>query len=199
MRKLIFFVGPAGAGKTTIAKALARKRRMAFLDMDTLLRPSAEVIMRISGNDPNDRDSFVYKTHCRDLGYRVTIDAALENVELGLDVIVVGPFTKEIENPLWLEQELKRINASSHDVDVMAIFVSLPDKELYRQRIQARGLEMDEWKLENWSEFSHSLVQRQIKWPLPASSVYYFDNSGQLTEEKFSLIEQFVFGDGHNG
>ncbi|MCR8632915.1 AAA family ATPase [Paenibacillus radicis (ex Xue et al. 2023)] len=198
MKKLIFFVGPAGAGKTTIAKALARKRRIAFLDMDTLLRPSAEVIMRVSGNDPNDRDSLVYKTHCRDLGYRVTMDAALENVELGIDVIVVGPFTKEIGNPLWVEQELERIGATRHDVDVKAIFVSLPDKELYRQRIEQRGLEMDEWKLANWSEFSHSLMQRQIKWPLPASSIHYLDNSGPLTENKISLVEQFVYGDGHD-
>ena len=99
MRKLIFFIGPAGAGKTTLAKAWAHKHGGAFLDMDTLLRPAAEAIMTLAGQDPNDRDSPTYKTYCRDLGYRITMDAALENLELGLDAIVVGPFTKELADP----------------------------------------------------------------------------------------------------
>lgn len=193
MRKLVFIIGPAGAGKTTIAKALSRKRRAVFVDMDTLLRPAAEKIMILSGQDPNDRDSLVYKTHCRDLGYRISMDAALENLELDLDVIVVGPFTKETADPLWLEEELARIGASANDVDVKAIFVYLPDNESYRKRIRERGSKLDEWKLENWSEFSRSLVSREIKWQLPASSILYWDNSGALSEEKLAAIERFVY------
>ncbi|MBP1155029.1 MULTISPECIES: AAA family ATPase [unclassified Paenibacillus] len=193
MRKLVFFIGPAGAGKTTLAKALAKKRRAAFFDMDTLLRPSAEAIMSLSGLDPDDRDSPLYKTRCRDLGYRVTMDTALDNVELGTDSFVVGPFTKESEDPQWIERELSRIGASLNDVDVKAVFVFLPNEELYRNRIQERGLPIDMWKLENWGEFSRSLVTRQIKWHVHASSVLYFDNSEQLSEEKLSLVERFVY------
>jgi predicted kinase len=193
MRKLIFFLGPAGAGKTTIAKALATKRRMSLFDMDTLSRPAAEVIMTLAGLDPNDRDSTVYKKHCRDLGYRVTMDTALENLELGLDVIVIGPFTKEMEDPLWLENELLRIGASLRDVDAKAIYLYLSDESIYRLRIAERGLEIDAWKLENWSIFSQSLTRREIKWNIPASSMLYFDNSEPLTHDKLSLIEQFVY------
>jgi adenylate kinase family enzyme len=194
LRKLVFFLGHAGAGKTTIAKALAHKRRAAFFDMDTLSRPSAEAIMSLSGLDPSDRDSLVYKTLCRDVGYRVTMDTALENVDLGTDSIIVGPFTKEIEDPEWIDRELYRIDASLNDVSVKAVFVTLPEEELYRQRIQARGSILDAWKLENWSEFSRSLVPRQMKWKLPSSSVLYFDNSGPFTEEKGLVIERFVYG-----
>lgn len=193
MRKLVFFIGPAGAGKTTLAKALAKKRRAAFFDMDTLLRPSAEAIMSLSGLDPDDRDSPLYKARCRDLGYRITMDAALDNVELGTDAFVVGPFTKESEDPQWIERELSRIDASFNDVDVKAVFVFLPNEELYRARIQKRGLTIDLWKLENWDEFSSSLVTRQIKWHLHASSILYFDNSEPLSEENLSLVEQFVY------
>ncbi|AJY74133.1 AAA family ATPase [Paenibacillus beijingensis] len=194
MRKLVFFLGPAGAGKTTLAKTLAKQRRAAFFDMDTLTRPAAEAIMTLLGQDPDDRDSPVYKRHCRDLGYRITMDAALENVELGTDAFVVGPFTKEIEDPLWHKQELARIGASPNDVDVKALFVFLPDDEHYRRRIQDRGSHLDEWKLSNWSRFSPSLIRRDIKWELPPSSILYFDNSGPLTEEKFAQIERFVYG-----
>src|SRR5665647_307340 len=106
MPKLVFFLGPAGSGKTTLAKTLIEKHHAAFFDMDTLARPAAEAIMTLSGLDPNDRDSPIYKQYCRDLGYRITMDAALENLHLGIDAFVIGPFTQELEDPLWLEQEL---------------------------------------------------------------------------------------------
>jgi hypothetical protein len=195
MRKLIFFLGPAGAGKTTLAKALAKKHHTAFFDMDTLLRPAAEAIMALSGLDPIDRDSPVYKVLCRDLGYRLTMDAALENVELGTDTFVVGPFTKETEDPFWLERELSRIGTSVRDIDVKAVYVFLPSKEHYRLRIKERGSALDTWKLENWNEFSCSLALRDIKWSLPISSTLYFDNSGPLSEEKISLLVRFVYGE----
>ncbi|GGG14386.1 AAA family ATPase [Paenibacillus abyssi] len=194
MRKLIFFIGPAAAGKTTLAKAFAKKHRTALLDMDTLLRPAAETIMTLSGHDPNDRDSPVYKQHCRDLGYRITMDAALENLDLHLDAYVVGPFTKEINDPQWLENELAKIGASLNDVDIKAVFVYLPDDQHYHQRITLRGSLLDVWKLENWDSFSPSLKRHEIKWKLPRHSILYFDNSGPLSESKLSIIEQFLNG-----
>ncbi|KPV55437.1 hypothetical protein QJ48_33155 [Paenibacillus sp. A3] len=193
MRKLVFFLGPAGTGKTTLAKALVRRRHAALFDMDTLSRPASEAIMTLSGLDPNDRDSDVYKIRCRDLGYRITMDAALENVDLGVNAFVIGPFTRELEDPAWPEKELLRIGASLNDVDVKAILVSLPGEQHYRERIRDRGLALDAWKLENWSEFSRSLAVREIRWKLPASSILSFDNAGPLTEEKLRLVERFIY------
>lgn len=193
MRKLLFFLGPAGAGKTTLAKAWARKRGGAFLDMDTLLRPAAEAIMTLAGQDPSDRDSPFYKTHCRDLGYRITMDAALENLELGLDTIVVGPFTKELADPLWLESELARIGAAVSDVCVRVIYVYLPSENAYQERIQARGSALDIWKLDNWQHFSPSLRRKEIQWRIDSSSVIYFDNSGPPSSEKVEVLEHFIY------
>jgi adenylate kinase family enzyme len=139
MRKIVFFLGPAGAGKTTLAKALAKRRRAALFDMDTLSRPASEAIMTLAGLNPEDRDSLIYKKHCRDLGYRITMDAALENVELGNDAFVIGPFTRETEDPDWLEAELSRIGASLRDVDVKVAFVHLTDTMGYYERIRQRG------------------------------------------------------------
>jgi predicted kinase len=194
MRKIVFFTGPAGAGKSTLAKILAKKHLTAYFDMDTLSRPAAETIMSISGLDPNDRDSPIYKKYCRDLGYRVTMDAALENMELGVDVFVIGPFTKELEDPQWLENELSKVGASMSDVEAKVIFIFLPDEKSYHLRILERGLASDAWKLENWSSFSQSLIQKEIKWNLTASSILYFNNSGPLTQEKLLLVEQFIYG-----
>jgi predicted kinase len=191
MPKLVFFLGPAGSGKTTIAKFMVKKLRAAFFDMDTLSRPAAETIMTLSGLDPNDRDSPIYKQHCRGLGYRITMDAALENLQLGVDAFVVGPFSKELEDPLWLEQELSKTGLTLEDVDVKAIFIYLPDDH-YRDRIKERGSALYVWKLENWCHFSQSLIRREIKWKLPPTSILYFNNAEPLTLERQSLIEKFI-------
>ncbi|MHA6484871.1 AAA family ATPase [Paenibacillus sp. strain BS8-2] len=192
MGKLVFFLGGAGAGKTTLAKALARRSHAALLDMDTLLRPAAEMIMKLSGLDPNDRDSAMYKSRCRDLGYRLTMDAAMENIELGTDVYVIGPFTQETANPFWLEDELSRIGASSSNVEVKVIIVTLPHNTKYRDRIEQRGSALDAWKLEHWDTFSKSLQPRDVQWPIPKSSILYFDNAGELSADKLTLVEQFI-------
>lgn len=194
MRKLIFFVGGAGAGKTTLAKALAKRRRAALFDMDTLSRPASEAIMILSGLDPSDRDSPVYKSNCRDVGYRLTMDAALENVDIGTDAVVVGPFTREIADSAWLESELSRIGASVHDVDVKVVVVGLKDPDLYRARIRERGSVLDAWKLDHWDEFSRSLTEvREVKWSLSEDSILYFDNSGPSSADKIALLERFAF------
>lgn len=193
MRKLVFFVGGAGAGKTTLAKAVAKRRGVAILDMDTVLRPAAVAIMTQAGLDPSDRDSIAYKTLCRDLGYRITMDAALENIAIGGDIFVIGPFTKETETPHWIEQELAAIGASLLDVDVKVVFVYLQNNKLHYERIVQRGSALDQFKLDNWTDFSHSLARRELKWNLPASSVLYFDNSNGLDEQSLAELERFVY------
>ncbi|QWU13431.1 AAA domain-containing protein [Paenibacillus sophorae] len=195
MNKLVFFLGGAGAGKTTLAKALAARRKAAFFDMDILLRPAAEAIMTLHGLDPADRDSADYKRLCRDLGYRITMDAALDNVKLDVDSIVVGPFTKEAEDEGWIARELSRIGRSLLDVEVKVVIVSLSDETLYKERITARSSKLDDWKLRNWDDFRSSLVSRTVKWPLPPSSILYFDNSGNDPARAADTIERFVYPD----
>ncbi|HEX7056654.1 MAG TPA: hypothetical protein VF260_05590, partial [Bacilli bacterium] len=154
-----------------------------------------EAIMTIVGQDPTDRDSPLYKKYCRDLGYRMTMDAALDNIALGCDAIVVGPFTREAENPAWLGKELARIEAAETAMDaiaVKALYVYLPEEEAYRQRLLNRNSALDRWKLKHWDEFRKSLKTREVRWPLPEESILYLDNSGPSTEEKLALVEQFV-------
>ncbi|AIQ63714.1 hypothetical protein PSTEL_12110 [Paenibacillus stellifer] len=196
MSKLVFFLGAAGAGKTTLAKALAERRKAAFFDMDVLLRPAANALMEQNGLDPDDRDSDAYKKLCRDLGYRITMDAALDNVGLNVDCLVVGPFTKEAADEGWISDELARIGRSLENVEVKVIIVSLSDEALYKKRILARNSRLDDWKLRHWDEFRSALGKCGVSWPLPASSVLHFDNSGTDPLLAADAIERFVYPEG---
>ncbi|KGE17007.1 AAA family ATPase [Paenibacillus wynnii] len=193
MNKLVFFLGPAGAGKTTLAKAVASRRKAAFFDMDILLRPAADVIMTMHGLDITDRDSVEYKKLCRDLGYRITMDAALDNIGLNTDVFVVGPFTKEASNTGWIESELSRIGRSLLDVEVKVVLVELANEELYHHRIQGRHSALDDWKMQHWGQFRASLGSRNVHWPIPASNVAYIDNSNPDIEATTLLVEHFIY------
>ncbi|OKP93928.1 AAA family ATPase [Paenibacillus sp. P32E] len=194
MNQLVFFLGPAGAGKTTLAKAVASRRKAAVLDMDILLRPAADVIMNMHGLDPDDRDSAEYKKLCRDLGYRITMDAALDNMGLECDVFVVGPFTKEAEDPGWISSELARIGRTLEEIEVKVVLVSLGNAELYRARIEGRHSPLDDWKFQNWEMFRTSLGSRTVSWPLPAENIIQIDNSNPDVQGAVDAVETFIFG-----
>lgn len=195
MRKLVFFVGGAGSGKTTIAKGITVKHHPVFLDMDTASRPASEKIMTLMGHDPDDRDSAAYKTLCRDLGYRLTMDSALENLEMGSDVFAIGPFTSEIGNPNWIHEELAKVGATVGDVEVKVVYVYLEDMAQYKKRIEDRGHKADEWKLAHWDEFAKRMKRTEVQWDLPGDSVIYFDNSQGTLEDNILSVERFIYGD----
>ncbi|ASA21454.1 AAA family ATPase [Paenibacillus donghaensis] len=192
MNKLVFFLGPGGAGKTSLAKAVATRRKAVVLDMDILLRPASDVIMTLHGLDPTDRDSAEYKQLCRDLGYRITMDAALDNLPLGTDILVVGPFTKEAEDPGWIESELARIGYTLQDVEVKVVLVKLANEALYRQRIIDRQSPLDDWKLEHWDQFRLALGSRTVAWPLPPAHITVIDNSNPDMSAAAAAVEHFM-------
>lgn len=193
MNKLVFFLGPAGAGKTTLAKKVAKRRKAAIFDMDILLRPAADAIMTMHGLDPSDRDSTEYKRLCRDLGYRITMDAALDNLGLESDIYVVGPFTQEAANPGWIGGELQRIGRTLQEVEVKVVMVGLADEALYRERIAARHSVLDDWKFRHWESFRASLEARTVHWPIPSSHVAMIDNSNPMLEVTASIVERFIY------
>ncbi|MEK0315291.1 AAA family ATPase [Cohnella sp. 56] len=196
MAALIFVVGGAGAGKTTLAKLVAARRNTAVFDMDTLLRPAAEVLMKQAGLDPSDRDSDAYKRLCRELGYRIAMDAALENVALGTDAIVIGPFTRELDEPDWIRDELTRAGIVPESVEIKVVSVYLADESRYRKRIAGRGGELDKWKLDHWDRFKRTLGRKEVKWALPDHAVLYVDNSPDVPGLAADRIERFIFGGG---
>ena len=193
MLKLVFFVGVAGTGKTTVARKLARRMSAAFLDRDTVGGRFAEKILEMNGLDVNDRDSDFYKQHLRDLEYETTRDICIENLSAGQNVFMISPFTAELKNRGWLGKLLQDAGMSSQEVDVKVVVVTLEDMDTQKERIIERSTDRDSWKLSHWDDFKQRVqFIPEINWDIPASSIYVFDNSGQLTEEKVDAVFEFV-------
>lgn len=193
MLKLVFFVGVAGTGKTTVARKLARRMSAAFLDRDTVGGRFAEKILEMNGLDTNDRDSDFYKKHLRDLEYEATRDICIENLSAGQNVFMISPFTAELKSREWLGKLLQDAGMSSQEVDVKVVVVTLEDMDTQKERIIERSTDRDSWKLSHWDDFKQRVqFVPEINWDIPASSIYVFDNSGQLTEEKVDAVFEFV-------
>lgn len=196
MQKLVFFVGVAGTGKTTVARKLAERIQVAFLDRDTVGGRFVEKMLEMNGLDVNDRDSDFYKKHLRDLEYDTTKDICIENLAAGQNVFMISPFTAELKNKAWIEEVLKDAGKTHAEVDVKVVVVTLKDMDMQKERIVDRQTERDTWKLEHWDDFKHRVqFVPDINWDIPESSILVFDNSGELTDEKVDGVYGFVAGE----
>ena len=191
MPRLIFFCGHAGTGKTTIAKHLIGPliqrtgESFCLLDKDTLYgRYSAAVMGALTG-DPNDRDSPTYLQHLRDPEYQGLLDTARENLALGINVIVVGPLSREIRDHRLNDPQWLGIDAAT---DLHIVWVHLPEA-VARARIEQRGNPNDAYKLAHWEDYR----QRRF---MPAASDYpeliMFDNTSPTEVERLALLERLL-------
>ena len=98
--QLHIITGAAGTGKSTFGRQLARDKAAILLDSDTVSEPVVRAGLLAAGLDPADRDSPEYKTIFRFAVYQSLFNTAIENLS-HVDVVIVGPFTREIKDPAW--------------------------------------------------------------------------------------------------
>ena len=172
--RLLLFAGHAGTGKTTLAKqalpelAARSGRDFFFLDKDTAYGAFSSHIMGLLTGDPADRDSPTYLQHLRNGEYAGLLDITRENLALGLKVMLVGPFTREImAGKFFRPQEL---GLPTNTICRIA-WIDLPSDEA-RRRIERRADPRDAWKLAHWDSY----LQRRIE-PPEHPGILRFDNS----------------------
>ena len=171
--RLILFAGHAGTGKTTLAKKalpLIVERTdedFFFLDKDTVYGAYSAHVMELTTKNPNDRDSPYYLKNLRDWEYAGLIAIARENLQLGVNVILVGPFSTEIQSGrIFNPQELGVPSASS----IKIAWIDLDENEAKR-RMEKRADPRDEYKLKHWDQYT----QRRVE-PPEHEAIQRFDN-----------------------
>ena len=138
--------GSPGSGKSTYARQLAAVRHATLLDIDTVTERLVRVALVQSGHSQDDRDSGYFKQSFRQPIYETLFDIARENLPFQ-DVVIVGPFTKEIKDPDWpsrLHQLLDSL-IEVHYVQCAA--------EIRRHRLARRGSARDQAKLNDWENY----------------------------------------------
>jgi predicted kinase len=154
MPKAIIVCGTPGSGKTTHAKRLAANGTATLLDIDTVSERLIKVGLIESGHHPDDRDSAYFKRTYREPIYEALFDIARDNLPYH-DVVIVGPFTKEIQDPDWVVKLSGRLGNS-----VKVHYVQCPP-EIRRQRLANRGDERDRAKLEDWDRYIQYYQEEQ--------------------------------------
>lgn len=171
--RLILFAGHAGSGKTTLAKKalplIVEKtgENFFFLDKDTVYGAYSAHVMELTTKNPNDRDSPFYLQNVRDWEYSGLIAITKENLQLGVNVILVGPFSSEIQSGrMFKPQELGVPSVSS----IRIAWIDLDESEA-KSRMEQRADPRDEYKLQHWDEYTKRRVE-----PPEHAAIQRFDN-----------------------
>ncbi|HJO94013.1 MAG TPA: AAA family ATPase [Victivallales bacterium] len=166
MNKLIIVCGSPASGKTTYGKKIATEKKAAFLDIDTVSEDLVKIALTESGRDKYDRDSDYFKKTFRLTVYETLFKIAEDNI-LWTDVVIAGPFTKEIRNIHWLDDLQKRFNS---EVVVHFVYCS---PEIRLNRIKNRGELRDLKKLDDWDNFNQYYGKEEA----PVFSHIFVNNS----------------------
>ena len=188
--RLILFAGHAGTGKSTLAKKalplIIHKtgEDFFFLDKDTAYGAFSAHVMQLTTQNPNDRDSPYYLKNLRDWEYQGLIDIARENLLLGVNVILVGPFSKEIQSGRMFDPVALGIPPQT---TIQIVWIDLDEAEA-KKRMEKRADPRDEWKLDHWDQY----VRRRIE-PPKHGLLHRFDNA-VFNEASFEkLIDDIVY------
>jgi len=181
---LILFAGHAGTGKSTLAKKalpLIVERtgeNFFFLDKDTVYGSYSAHVMELTTNNPNDRDSPFYLQNLRDWEYAGLIAIAKENLQLGVNVILVGPFSSEIQSGrMFNPEELGVPSVSS----IKIAWIDLDESEA-KSRMEKRADPRDKYKLQHWEQYTKRRVE-----PPEHIAIQRFDNL-HFDEAKFEKL-----------
>jgi predicted kinase len=182
--RLLLFAGHAGTGKTTLAKrampVLAARggKDFFFLDKDTAYGAFSSHVMGLLTGNPADRDSPTYLKNLRDREYAGLLDITRENLELGSQVLLVGPFTRELMAGKFFDPV--QLGMPAGTVCRIA-WIDLSAEEAKR-RIEKRNDPRDAWKLANWDDY----LKRRVE-PPAHPALRRFDNQ-QFSDTGFEAL-----------
>jgi predicted kinase len=158
--RVVFVIGIAGAGKSTIARQLAAGLRGVYLDKDTVAGSFTGQILESAGHERGDRDSDFYRNVVMPLEYETLLSIGEDNMRLGHPVIFDAPFGAYFSDREYIR---RRATEKSWPAGRRIVLRVQVNKERNRQQLSQRTSPRDAWKLEHWDEFWAS-AQRDCLW-----------------------------------
>ena len=187
--RLILFAGHAGTGKSTLAKKalplIIEKtgEDFFFLDKDTAYGAFSAHVMQLTTQNSNDRDSTFYLENLRDWEYQGLIDIARENLLLGVNVILVGPFSREIQSGRMFNAQALGVPPQT---SIQIAWIDLEESEA-KKRMEKRADPRDEWKLAHWEQYTKRRTE-----PPTHALLHRFDNSVFNDSDFEKLVDELV-------
>lgn len=158
----LFILGHAGTGKSVltshfIRQELQQHRTWCVLDKDTIGEYWTGPLLEAYGQDPNDRDSPFFKEKVRDLQYKSTLLIGKDQLELGLNVVFPGPWSKELATQALFSAETLGLPLNTI---LRHVWLELPHS-IRKERIIQRADPRDQWKLDHWDDYIYALRKPQ--------------------------------------
>lgn len=125
--------GPAGAGKTTLGRELARATRATLLDLDTATNPMLDAVFDRAGL-PGHWNDQQHRSWVRPARYAALRALATDQVALGNDVVLVAPFTAELTGG----SEWTQLTGALGPARVLVVWLDLP-APVRAERMHRRG------------------------------------------------------------
>jgi predicted kinase len=143
--QLIVFAGTLGTGKTSLARAVARKRQAVYLDKTTI----KECILALAARMKLDEAQQL----AGPVSYELLVDLARDNLSLGLSVVLDSPAGYQV-----FRERIKAL-ARSAKVEYRLIECICTDERLLRQRVESSVLDLPAHRTRDWATYQHEAAQ----------------------------------------
>jgi predicted kinase len=161
--RAFFVIGPAGSGKTSVARLIAAQSGAAYIDKDTVCGRFTEALLDAAGTDKNERDNNpYYQSVAMDLEYQTILDIARDNLAVGRSVVLDAPFGRYFPDPDFLEHAAER-HSWPAKVQSVVVLVHV-DGATARERVRVRGYARDLSKLADWDSFWEKAQANECRW-----------------------------------
>jgi predicted kinase len=159
---LIIFSGLPGAGKSTLAKALAGKMSATYLRVDSI--------------EQAVKDSMLHTDNAMDSGYLACYALAKENLLLGNNVVADSVNSIALTRNAW-RQIAQDVKSDYYDIEIIC-----SDKNEHQKRVETRKSDINNHRLPSWKEVSERSYEQ---WDMPRTVI---DTAGKTVGESVKEI-----------
>lgn len=187
-RTVIFLIGAAGSGKSTIGKLIASEYNFCYLDKDSVCNRFTGLLLELQGHSPHERDGCVfYRDRVMDLEYQTLLDIANDNLQLSRSVVLDAPFLSYFLDRNFINDLRKKYDWQNVKPLVLQVTI---DFAVLMERLQARALERDASKFVDWDGFVRGIQEKQCFWE--DIEIKQIDNSASTVDLQ-TLYETLSF------